>query len=108
MNITRDFKNNLLKRREVFAVVENNVNPGFEKVREKIASHFEVDKDLVIVKNLKSKFGSHLFEINALIYDSLQDKEMIEPRPKARKAKSGETAAVNPGGSSIVAAGGAK
>ena len=87
MRVIRDFKNELLRRREIVAIVENEANPGFERCRKEIAEEFRVSEDSVVIKGVKSKFGSHEFKIDAFIYDSEKDKEMIEPKPKAKRVK---------------------
>ncbi|MBI2632245.1 hypothetical protein HYW75_04535 [Candidatus Pacearchaeota archaeon] len=82
-----DLKNNLLKRREVSTVIENKSNPGYESTLNDLAKNLKVDKNLLVIKSLKSKFGNNSFLVNAFVYDTIQDKERIEPKKKEKKSK---------------------
>lgn len=87
MNMIKDFRNNLLKRKEVLFSVEAVSNPGFQKIHEQCANHFKVEADKVVVKKIWSNFGSREFFIEAFIYDSVKDKEKTEPKLKPKKEK---------------------
>lgn len=86
MEVIHDFKNDLLKRREVKMVVEAESNPGFADAMKVIAEKFKSVEDVIKVNNVKSKFGRNTFLVDSFIYDSLEDRERIEPKPK-KKAK---------------------
>lgn len=85
MNIVKEFKNNLLKRKEIEIIGSYESNPGFEKTKKDIATHFKISEELIVVKNVKSSFGSNEFLISAFIYNSNNDKEKIEPKKKEKK-----------------------
>lgn len=85
-----DLKNNLLKRREVSTIIEKRSNPGYESTLSDLAKNLNVDKNLIVIKSLKSKFGHNSFLVNAFIYNSVQDKERIEPKKKVKKTKGEE------------------
>jgi ribosomal protein S24E len=85
MNINIDNRNELLKRREIEVVVEKSENPGFEKIKEDLAAHFKEEVDKIVVNNVYSKFGSGFFHIKAMIYDSKEDRERIEPKVRVKK-----------------------
>jgi len=87
MKITSDFRNDLLKRREVGFVMDSGSNPGLEEVREMVASEMKSDGERIIVKALRSNFGSGEFLIEALVYDTLEDRERIEPKKKVKNGK---------------------
>ncbi len=80
-----DFKNPLLKRREVEFVLKNDKNPGFNVVKEYIMKEFKTEEEKIVVRKIKGSFGNNNFEIEAFIYDSEKDKEEIEQKPKAKK-----------------------
>ncbi len=86
MKVISDFKNDLLKRREVKVLVEADSNPGFENAGKQIAEKFKASEEVIAVKGIKSKFGRSTFLISAFIYDSVDDKENIEPKPKVKRA----------------------
>ena len=85
MKLLNEFTNELLKRKEITAITESETNPGFEIVRKKISSHFGADENLIVVNNIKGRFGSHTFFIEAFIYNSLEDRERIEAKKKSNK-----------------------
>jgi|TARA_B100000315_G_C14584851_1_gene592425 ribosomal protein S24E len=85
MNVLKEFENKLLKRNEVLVSEEYEVNPGIEKVTEEISKKFKADKEQIVVRRIISEFGKHLFKIEAFIYDSVEDKLKVEPKPKEKK-----------------------
>lgn len=85
MNITKDFRNELLKRREILSSLEADKNPGFKSVQEDIAKKCKVDAECVVIKKLWNNFGSKHFFAEAFVYDSVQDKESTEPKLKKKK-----------------------
>ena len=87
MNIVKEFKNNLLKRKEVEIIGSYESNPGFEKARKDIATHFKTSEELVVIKNVKNSFGSNEFLINVFVYNSNADKERIEQKKKEKKGQ---------------------
>lgn len=87
MNIKNDFSNDLLKRREISAIIEAEANPGFDKVKKDIAEHFKTDENLVAVKALRSNFGAYSFLVDAFIYKTEEDKNKIEPKAKGANKK---------------------
>ncbi len=89
MNIIEDNKNSLLKRREIKVVVEHKGNPGFGNALKMVSEQFKAQEENIVVNNVKGKFGRDTFLIGAFIYDSKEDKDKIEPKPKVKKAKEG-------------------
>ena len=87
MNITHDFKNVLLNRREISIVIDSASNPGFDKTASVISEHFNVSKDVLAIKSLKGNFGNNSFLVNAFIYDSVENKNRIEPKIKVKEKK---------------------
>ena len=89
MELIKENRNELMKRREVEFSMQHNSNPGFEQVRTHIADNFKTKVENVAVKSLKNNFGANKFMIQAFIYDSLEHKERTEPKVKTKKS-SGE------------------
>ena len=85
MNIIKDFKNDLLKRRELIVEIEAEQNPGIEYSKEEIVKRFKADKNLVIIKRVGSSFGSNKFKIESFIYDSAEIRDKVEPKIKEKK-----------------------
>jgi ribosomal protein S24E len=85
MNILEEFENKLLKRKEVLVSGEYEINPGIERVTEEISKKFKADKEKIVVRRIISEFGKKLFKIEAFIYNSVEDKTKVEPKPKEKK-----------------------
>jgi ribosomal protein S24E len=90
MKTIMDFKNDLLKRREIKLIIEAQANPGFSNALKMIAEQFKSKEEEIVVKTVKSKFGRNTFLIDAFIYDSAQDKARIEPKKKVKKGAPGQ------------------
>ena len=82
MSVVSNFRNDLLKRKEVEIIVEAGSNPGFEGAKEMIVKEFKANEDGIVVRGVKSEFGKKEFLIDAFIYDSKKDLEKIEPKSK--------------------------
>lgn len=87
MNILKDFRNDLLKRKEVLFSVKAHSNPGVAKMQQDCANHFKTEAENVVIKKLLNNFGTKEFSVEAFIYDSVKDKENIEPKKKVKEAK---------------------
>lgn len=98
MDIIKDFKNDLLKRREVKLIINAEKNPGIISATKMIAEHLKATDDVVVVKELKSKFGMDSFLIDAFIYNSIHDRERAEPKKKLKKVEAAPAAPVAPAG----------
>lgn len=84
-----DFKNSLLKRREIKAVIESSSNPGFANSQKMISEEFKAKEEEIVVKAVKSKFGRNTFLIDAFIYESVKAKDRVEPKKKVKKKADG-------------------
>ena len=85
MKEIKNFNNSLLHRKEVKVIIQSSGNPGFQKSIKLLAEHFKSNEENVAVKEIKSKFGRDSFLIEAFIYDSVQEKNLIEPKKKEKK-----------------------
>ena len=88
----KDLQNKLLNRREVQVVMESSSNPGFEGAKKIIGDNFKAKEEMIAVKKVKGKFGRDTFLVDAFIYDSVRDKERIEPKVKVKKSAEGAEA----------------
>jgi ribosomal protein S24E len=85
MEILNEIYNSLLKRKELVAKENYESNPGFEKTMSDIAKKFKVENETVVIRRINSSFGTGEFVIEAFIYESVKDKEKIEPKKKEKK-----------------------
>ncbi|MDP1695643.1 MAG: hypothetical protein Q8L29_01865 [archaeon] len=87
MNVLQDFRNELLKRREIVADMTGESNPGFAKTIKAVVEKFKVKDEDIVIKKIESKFGTSNFLIRAFIYDSPEAKLKVEPKIKVKKEK---------------------
>ena len=85
MKLKHDFKNNLLKRREVTFVIEANSNPGLAEAQKVLIQEMNTPEDTIVIKSLKNNYGSKEFIVDAFIYDSKTQKDLIEPKTKIKQ-----------------------
>jgi len=83
VKIVSEKENPLLKRKEVYFRVEHsqtgNTPPRLE-VRKAVAAVLKKDSDLVFVKKLETKTGTHNAFGVANVYDSVEQARLIEPK----------------------------
>ncbi len=75
-------KNPLLKRKEVQFQVEHNQTgstPTRLETRRAVAKALKTDADLVFVKKLETKTGTHTAVGLANVYDSVEQAKFVEP-----------------------------
>lgn len=85
MKLTHSNANALMKRREVVITLEHASNPGFAHATTLIAQHFKVGEEHVVVRAIRGHFGSHVYLIEAFVYDSAEARSEIEPKAKEKK-----------------------
>lgn len=85
MEIVKETKNDLLKRKEILFKLDSDSNPGFETARKTLADKMKVEDDKIAIKFVKNNFGTHSFIVEAFVYNSKEDKERIEPKVKPKK-----------------------
>jgi small subunit ribosomal protein S24e len=84
-------ENPLLSRIKVLAEISfEKATPSNNDVKKQIASEIKADENLVVVKNIYTQYGSTSAKVTALVYNSKEDLEKIEPKPKKEEKKPGE------------------
>ena len=83
--ILENKENNLSSRKEIKVIVEALKNPSVEEAITLVAEEFKTHKENIAIKLIKGKFGRSTFLINAFVYKSKEDKEVIEPKKKVKK-----------------------
>jgi small subunit ribosomal protein S24e len=81
--ILSEKENPLLKRKEVDFQVDHSQTgntPSRLEVRKAVATALKKDADLVFVKKMKTKTGSHIAVGLANVYDSVEQARLIEPK----------------------------
>lgn len=85
MKIIEEKNNELLNRKELKLLVEAGKNPSMNEALEIIADKFKAEKECIIIKAIKGKFGGNTFLISAFIYKSKEDLARVEPKKRANK-----------------------
>jgi small subunit ribosomal protein S24e len=82
VKVISEKKNLLLKRREVQFYADHNQNgstPPRLEVKKALAAALKTDADLVFVKKVQTRTGTHVALGVANIYDSVEQAKLIEP-----------------------------
>jgi len=82
INITAEKENPLFKRKEICGTIESEITPTHSETLEILSKKYSVPLDNIKLKNIKAKFGSKTFTINANIYSSKEDKRNTELKKK--------------------------
>ena len=85
MEITKEFRNNMLKRTEISLTLESAKNPNFDEMKKDIAKHFKKSEEAVDVRNIYGSFGSSEFVIDAYVYDSAEDLKKAEQKTQKQR-----------------------
>lgn len=83
--ILNERKNDLFGRKEVEVSVEVNSTPTHEDAQKIITEKLSTPLENVTIKKIENRFGSNNFLVKAFIYDSEEQKNKIEPKPKTKK-----------------------
>jgi len=86
MQILKDIKNDLFKRREIKAILPGEKTPSYVEISKLLSEKFNSAEENIVVSKVKGRFGAKTFLIEASIYDSKEDKEKTERKPKEKKA----------------------
>jgi ribosomal protein S24E len=88
METIKDFKNELLQRREIKLILPSETTPSFEEAKALLEKEFKVKPESTIIKQVQGKFGRKTFLIEAWAYDSVEamEKHTIKTQ-KQRKAE---------------------
>jgi len=87
MQILNDTKNDLFKRREIKILLPSEKNPSYAEISKLLSEKFSSAEENIVVSKVKGRFGAKTFLIEASIYNSKEDKEKTERKPKEKKEK---------------------
>jgi ribosomal protein S24E len=83
IEIIEEKRNDLFSRKELKINIEAEIIPSKEEVKKIITDKFHSNENLVRINKIKGKFGTHLFLIEADIYDS--EKEFLRVVKKTKQ-----------------------
>ncbi len=87
LKINSEIKNPLFNRIEIQAEGEKEITPTTQEIIEFLAKKYSKELENVVVKKIQGYFGINKFEVEALVYETLKDKEKTEPRVKTKEKK---------------------
>ena len=82
LKILEEKHNHLFKRKEIKAVLESEITPSRSHVLELLSKKFEVSPENIKIKGIKGNFGVKRFSIEANIYHSKEEKNIVELKKK--------------------------
>lgn len=85
IKIIYEKENPLFSRKEIIAEINNETSPKRTEMEAVLSEKFSVTPEEIKISRIIPKFGSDIFTIYARIYKSKDEKENIEPKPKAPK-----------------------
>jgi ribosomal protein S24E len=80
--ITKEKENKLFNRKEIRGSAESDATPSRQDIAKLLAEKFSVPPENIKIKKITGKFGSRIFDIEANIYSSKQEKDSIELKKK--------------------------
>ena len=82
LTIEKDEQQKLLDRRLIIGKVHfsEKAVPSRIAVMDKLASQLKIDKKLIVIKEIKTIFGSTTADLEAHVYNSVELKDKIEPK----------------------------
>jgi len=82
LKILEEKNNPMFKRREIKAVIASEITPSRNAILELLSKKFDAPVENIKIKSIKGNFGANNFSIEANIYSSKQEKEIVELKKK--------------------------
>lgn len=86
MKIIYEKENALFGRKEILGVLESEITPSRLEALKVISEKFKVPEENIKIKGIKGKFGSKVFNIEANVYSSKENKDLTELKKKKEQA----------------------
>ena len=87
LKIIEEKDNPLFKRKEVKATLESEITPNRAHVLDLLSKKFAVSPENVKIKGINGNFGAKKFSIEANIYHSKEEKDIVEIKKKKENVK---------------------
>jgi ribosomal protein S24E len=81
----KEIQNPLFNRKEIKATIANEIVPSNDEVSKLLAEKFSVSEDAIKIRNIKGKFGSKVFDVNANVYTSKEELDKTEVKTKKQR-----------------------
>lgn len=90
MDIKQDIRNEIFGRQELKIDIETETSPSFNEVKKKISEKFGKPDENIDILSVKGAFGTHIFHVDAFIYDNKEQLEKMQNLRKTKKQKKQE------------------
>lgn len=82
LKILQERDNRLFNRKEVKATVTSEITPSRVHILELLSKKFSAPSENIKIKGIKGNFGKKDFSIEANIYSSAEEKNIVEIKKK--------------------------
>ena len=82
LKITEEKENALFGRKEIKGHVRSEISPSKAEISKSLSEKFSMPAENIKIKEIKGKFGTKIFNIEANVYSSKKDKDEIELKKK--------------------------
>lgn len=87
LKILTEKENKLFKRNEITGSIESETSPSRLSVLESLSKKFSVPVENIKIKKIKGNFGTNKFDLEANIYTSTDEKNIVEIKKKKETTK---------------------
>jgi ribosomal protein S24E len=87
IKITEEKENKLFHRKEIKGTLESEITPNRANVLELLSKQFSVPIENIKIKIIKGNFGRNVFNIEANVYSSHEEKDLVELKKKKETPK---------------------
>ena len=84
MQILKDTKNDLFKRRELQIILPSEKTPSYAEISKLLSEKFNSAEENISISKVKGRFGAKTFLIEADIYSSKEDKDKVVRKTKSK------------------------
>ena len=82
LKVISEKENPLFKRKEVKVSISSEKSPSREEISKLLSEKFSIPAENVKIKGIWGSLGSKIFDIEANLYSSKKDKDLVEFKKK--------------------------
>ncbi len=87
LKVTEEKENALFGRKEIKGHVRSEISPSKAEISRLLSEKFLMPVENIKIKEIKGKFGTKIFNIEANVYSLKKDKDEIELKKKKEDVK---------------------
>lgn len=85
LKIIQEKENPLFRRKEILAEINSQITPRTIEVENILSREFSKPVENIKIKRIKGNFGTKIFNVEANIYELMEDKEKTEIKTKKQR-----------------------